>query len=169
MIKIGNVYAANYVVKIGKKVLHLDMDLKSQLLSSDKMPAKEVNAVFVKKNWTIYYNQQWIEKAQLLDILHIGFRQVRHVYQTMQVIYNENKSPLHYKEPLEKVVLWKDELENKSKDLINFLTLDINIDAYAFANYMMKKMFNTDYYIPEEIRDKVIVRMEEIEEILMKK
>ena len=98
-----------------------------------------------------------------------GFHEVRHACQFMQIEY-EQKLPFKYKEDQLTINEWKKDFDNlklpSEMTREEYLNSPTEIDAIAFSYYLTDKLLNVKQIIPDEIKDKVLKRVEEIKKTI---
>lgn len=161
-----NLTAPLHIVKIGAAFLKITADLKAKLIARDRLPDPEIKSIFVEEDWTIFFNQEWLDNTNIVDGMYEAFYEVRRAYQCLQVLYKDKGLIPYYKEDEDKVELWKKELNKIDKKVKVDLSLDIELDAHAFAYYMMKKLFTVEYPIQYTDDHKFINRVNEIDKVL---
>lgn len=158
--------AAKLAVKIGSEYLKLGNGLKGIFINPSELPNYKLKALFNYDYWLIYFNQDWVSYSEVYEVLHTGFHEVRHAYQAMQVLYKDKGLIHYYHEDDNRIRLWKEELDEYylSNDNTYKYHQDIEIDAIAFAHYMMKKLYLKEFLISKLIKAKVDLRIKEIDE-----
>ena len=113
----------------------------------------DINAVFDDKFYVIYFNETWVNKASIDEIMVTALHETRHAYQKANIDFPEYFVGRESKETIKQ---WKIDFENykPSKNIevdIEYLTQSVEIDAIAFAHYHMKKLFGIVTLIPQNI------------------
>lgn len=144
-------------VKIASKVLKIE-DINVEFLEKSYFPNPEINAVFLKENLTIVFNEDWIINTSFLEIMVAAFHEARHVYQYMQIA---KPRIMKNKENAEVIKQWTVDFEKYVKPYSNpnsendYFNQTVEIDAIAFSKFLLNKLFEVNVIIPEKIKDKV--------------
>ncbi len=77
-------------------------------------------------------------------LLFLSIHELRHYYQD---IYIKNNNDFISEK-------WKYEMDNYK--MIDYLSYEIEIDAYSFSYLVLKNIYNIDYNLPVEIKNKVL-------------
>ncbi|HHX70593.1 MAG TPA: hypothetical protein GX708_21390 [Gallicola sp.] len=151
-------------VEIAKKILGIN-NIEVVIKDNYYFNCPDISAVFMKESFSIVFNNTFIENASLPEIMITGFHEARHVYQYMQIQFGE---VIYFKRLEEQTTLngWIKDFEI-SKSFIEmtrkeYLNRPTEIDAIAFSSYLADKLLNVKQVVPEEIKDKVEARIEEI-------
>ena len=125
-----------------------------------KFESDEVSAMFIPSSYSIMVNKLWMESANVVEIFIIICHEMRHAYQYMQINCQDGLG-----ESQEIIARWKAEFDHyySPKDE-RFLEQEIEIDAIAFAHYMILKYFGERTVIPDNIKKKVYLRIKQITE-----
>lgn len=153
---------AKMAVLIAEKTLSLHPSFV-HLLSDVDLVNRHINSAFLPERNTIIFEEHWIEQASTEEISFTAFHEVRHYYQ-YHVFTNKNTQL----EPLDVLFQWEKEFQEYHRPLeMNLeekhLFQAIEIDAIAFACYMMKKFFQKECYIPDSIKQLVMDKMKSFE------
>jgi len=137
-----------------------------QFFYNQDLTKKGINSIFLKNEYIIAFNEEWLEQANQLEIQITCFHESRHAFQ-WKVINGEYTVTEVVDLPT--IQKWKDEMSNYNqptkKDIPEeeYLKQEIEIDAIAFAHKMMLEHFDVKTVIPQVIdKDiKIILRKEE--------
>jgi|LSQX01.1.fsa_nt_gb hypothetical protein len=129
------------------------------IIEETKLPNKEITAIYSFKNNEIIFNEDWINRSEWIEVLITVFHEMRHAYQGYCVRTKTRESA-------ETLKLWEDEINgytmpsgnNNEVDDQNYLTQAIEVDAIAFAHWIVKKELDLKTIIPEVIKEKVLER-----------
>lgn len=151
----------NTAVNIASQILNIP---KPEVLfvNEDYFYNKEITGMFIPEDYKILFNIDWINRSNELEILITVFHETRHAYQKCCI-------DSWFREDSKILESWKQEFKqynnpsafNTSKDDIRYLTQATEIDAIAFAKYQIKKLFNVDVYLPDEIKGIVMLYVNE--------
>jgi len=94
---------------------------------------------FSYSNMTLY-----LKKIEDEKLLFLSFHEFRHY---MQDLYIKKHNDIKAKR-------YKYEMDNYNN--LNYLDLEIEIDAYAFSYMILKKYYNIDYKLNDLIKDKIL-------------
>jgi hypothetical protein len=138
-----------------------------QFFYNKDLTSKGINSIFLKDEYIIAFNEEWIEQANPMEIQITCFHESRHAFQWKVITGVYNGAEVVDPPTIQK---WKDEMSNYNsptkKDIPEeeYLNQEIEIDAIAFAHKMMLEYFNVKTVIPSviEIEIKNILRKEEI-------
>ena len=122
----------------------------------------EVSAMFIPSSNSIVVNGGWLESANVIELFITICHEMRHAYQYFQVnnliVTKENEEILQKK---------KEEFDNYCYPQDErFLEQEIEIDAIAFAHFMTLKYLGERTVIPDNIKKKVYLRIQQITETL---
>ena len=133
-----------------------------QVFYNQNITKKGINSMFMKEKYIIAFNEEWIEKANPMEIQITCFHESRHAFQ-WKVITGEY-SGTEVINPLS-IQKWKQEMSNYNqptkKDIPEeeYLKQEIEIDAIAFAHKMMLEHFGVKTVIPSLIMKTVEKRL----------
>ena len=127
-----------------------------------KFDSDEISAMFIPSTYSIVVNGVWLERANIIELFITICHEMRHAYQFYRVnndkVTNDNKGLIQK---------WKEEFDNYCYPQDErFLAQEIEIDAIAFAHYMTLKYFGERTVIPDNIKKKVYLRIQQITETL---
>ena len=94
---------------------------------------------FSYSNMTLY-----LKKIEDEKLLFLSFHEFRHY---MQDLYIKEHNDIKAKR-------YKYEMDNYNN--LNYIDLEIEIDAYAFSYMILKKYYNIDYKLNDLIKDKIL-------------
>ena len=127
-----------------------------------KFESDEVSAMFIPSSYTILVNTLWLDSANPIEIFITICHEMRHAYQFYRV--NNDKVTNDNKWLIQK---WKEEFDNYCYPQDErFLEQEIEIDAIAFAHFMTLKYLDERTVIPDNIKKKVYLRIQQITETL---
>jgi hypothetical protein len=131
-------------------------------LELHKFDSDEISAIFILSTYTILVNTLWLDSANPIEIFITICHEMRHAYQFYRVnndkVTNDNKGLIQK---------WKEEFDNYCYPQDErFLEQEIEIDAIAFAHFMTLKYFGERTVIPESIKEKVYLRIQQITKTL---
>jgi len=121
-----------------------------QFFYNHGMTAKGINSVFLKEEFIIAFNEEWIEQADPMEIQVTCFHESRHAFQ-WKCINDECRTEIDQ----ETIQIWKEEMYNYNQPTQSdipeqdYLKQKIEIDAIAFAHKMMLEFFNVRTVIPD--------------------
>lgn len=126
-----------------------------QFFYNHGMTAKGINSIFLKEEYIIAFNEEWIELANPMEIQITCFHESRHAFQ-WKVITGKYSG----KEVVDSFTVqkWKNEMSNynqpTSKDIPeeDYLKQEIEIDAIAFAHKMMLEHFGVKTVVPDIVK-----------------
>ena len=127
-----------------------------------KFESDEVSAMFIPSSNSIVANGVWLERANIIELFITICHEMRHAYQYFQV-----NNLIVTKENEEILQKWKEVFDNYCYPQDKrFLAQEIEIDAIAFAHYMTLKYFGERTVIPDNIKKKVYLRIQQITKTL---
>ncbi len=146
-------------VQIVSKVLNFPIP-ELYIIEGDKLPNKDITGMYSFRNNEIIFNEDWINRAEWIEVLITVFHEMRHAYQGYCVRTGT-------KEPQETLEIWSHEITNyimpsgtnKEEDDQNYLSQEIEIDAISFAHWLTNKEFNVETIIPKIIKTEVSERI----------
>lgn len=161
------------VVKIASKTLNMD-EPGVFFEKQDQFPSPDITSVMLPKRLEIYVNDNWAKKAEALEVIFTVLHEVRHVYQRRLVEKPSCDDPGITDEDLAQ---WKKEFdgythpdESKAGAFDDAYTKQaIEIDAMAFAKYLIKQLFMFEYPVPDELKDEVSKRLTRMQHYRIKK
>jgi len=128
----------------------------------------EMTSVYNPDLNRMYINKAWVQRANDYEIYLTMSHEMRHVYQTIQIKGLVSNITTVSKE---RVLRWKHEFENYalptgniSQDLA-YLEQDSEIDAIAFAAYLLRREYRVHAMIPQAIIKQVSLRIEEFDDL----
>ena len=131
-------------------------------LKLHEFDSDEVSAIFILSTYTILVNTLWLDSANPIEIFITICHEMRHAYQYFQV-----NNLIVTKENEEILQKWKEEFDNYCYPQDErFLEQEIEIDAIAFAHFMTLKYLGERTVIPDNIKKKVYLRIQQITETL---
>ena len=150
------------IIDIGTQIVSKILDFpipELYIIEELKLPNKEITAIYSFKNNEIIFNEDWINRSEWIEVLITVFHEMRHAYQGYCVRTKTRESA-------ETLKLWEDEINgytmpsgnNNEVDDQNYLTQAIEVDAIAFAHWIVKKELDLKTIIPEVIKEKVLER-----------
>ncbi|BCR35182.1 hypothetical protein [Mariniplasma anaerobium] len=124
--------------------------------SGSDFPNLEISSIYRHKDNEIIVNEDWINRSSELEIIITALHETRHAYQKYCI---DTKS----KEDIKTIKTWEKEFnqyyqpsgKNTPRDDISYLRQSIEIDAIAFAYHQMKKLYDIEVKIPEEIKKEI--------------
>lgn len=154
-----------YSVKIAESILGIKNSIEVVFKENKNFLEFEITAMFVKECLYIVVNKDFLQSASLIEIMITGFHEVRHAYQYMQVSLGKDYVFKH-PENQNTLIEWKKDFDNpKQPGRISkeeYLNRPTEIDAIAFSYYLADKLLNVKQVIPDEIKEKVFERVEEL-------
>jgi hypothetical protein len=152
----------NYQVSINGNILAARIPgietLDVQFFYNQDLTRKGINAIFLKDEYIIAFNEEWIEQANQLEIQVTCFHETGHAFQWKCIKGECLKGKELDTDMLE---IRKNEINNynqpTTKDVPEEFNLKqkIEIDAIAFAHYQMNKIFEVKTVIPKIIISEV--------------
>lgn len=156
-------------VRIAEKILGIDNSLEVVFKNSQYFSEIDISAVFIKEGYYIVFNNSFLNKASLLEIMITAFHETRHAYQYLQIEYSK-KLPFKFQDEQNVLDGWRKDFDNPKQPnemtKEEYLNRKTEIDAIAFSYYLADKLLNVKQVIPEEIKDKVLARVEEFNKII---
>lgn len=156
------------IVKLISTLYSLDDAVLLEFIHSSELPSKNVTAVSTR-DYKILINLDWLIAAEEYEIYITVFHEMRHIYQFCCIDF-AHKYPHIFNEPQERIQKWAIEVENYYVSDVDYdqkyLKQDIEIDAIAFAKYMMQITNAISVQVPEVIKEAVINRTQEIRDKL---
>ncbi|HHX68290.1 MAG TPA: hypothetical protein GX708_09600 [Gallicola sp.] len=157
-------------LRVAEKILGIKNNIKIEFNNNIYFQNNDLSAMFIKEGYNIVFNNLFIEKASLIEIMITGFHEARHAYQYMQIEFG-NKHQFKYPELQSTLIEWKKDFDNYmqpgqiSKE--EYLNRPTEIDAIAFSYYLADELLNVKQVIPDEIKEKVNVRIKEIKKTII--
>ncbi len=120
--------------------------------------------VFVSETYEIRFNQEFIESHDELTIIGMAIHELRHCFQYIQIRFRDEliKSEIRVEDE-KRINLWNEEF--KVHDRLSEEELDIEIDAFAFMTFFMKKIFKVVPALPDSLNKLMEDRIKEFENI----
>lgn len=156
----------NYQIAInGIKLAAQILGIKTpdvQFFYKQDLTEKGINSIFLKDEYIIAFNEEWIEEANQLEILITCFHESRHALQWKVITGEYTGTEVIDPNTINK---WKDEMSNYNsptqKDIPEekYLKQEIEIDAIAFAHKMMLEHFEVKTIIPDSIKERVETKL----------
>ena len=121
-----------------------------------------ISAMFISSPYCTVQNGLWLVQTNPIEIFITICHEMRHAYQFYRVnndkVTNDNKGLIQK---------WKEEFDNYCYPQDErFLEQEIEIDAIAFAHFMTLKYLGERTVIPDNIKKKVYLRIQQITETL---
>ena len=147
-------------VEIASKILGIKTPEVRFFVNND-INNKGINAVFLKDDNIICFNETWLESVEWLEVMVTCFHESRHAFQH-EVINNTYKGKIIVDTETKKIWInetseYKSKFTNSSDEI--YLMQDMEIDAIAFAHKMMLEHFEIRTIIPDKIKSRVIERL----------
>lgn len=156
-------FIAEFGVLVAKKILKLyGFDIMLIFEDSSLFKNKETTATFLRETYIIVFNNEWLESSSDIEIIACAFHEVRHAYQQAQIDFRKQ---LEIQEPEEVIKIWKNEIKNykqstgKYDNDSDYLSQELEIDATAFEQFLIKELFCVEPDIHYEMKDKVMERL----------
>ena len=153
----------NYGIKLGSKVLGIS-EPSVVFVGNDVFGSSKINAMFLPEESSIVFNEYWVEEATEIEILITCFHELRHAFQH-KAISNQHIGDEQIDS--NKISLWKKEFDSykQSKGELatedeEYLLQDIEVDAIAFAHFMITSLFDLRTYVPDILKSLVSDRVE---------
>ena len=148
-------------VEIASKILGIKTP-DVRFFVNDDINKKGINAVFLRNDNIIGFNETWLESVEWLEVMVTCFHESRHAFQH-EVINNRYNGNIKIDSTTKE--LWvKETSEYKSKFTNSsdetYLMQDMEIDAIAFAHKMMLEHFEIKTIVPDSIRNKVSLKLD---------
>lgn len=169
LIKKENIAIAS--IKVAERFLSTYDTLEVVFKDLQYFCQKDVSAIFIKEGYYIVFNNFFLENSSLIEIMITGFHEARHAYQYMQVEFFNKKMYKCIREELYIINKWEKDFNRGRK--INemsreeYLNRPTEIDAIAFSCYLADELLNVKQVIPDEIKEKVNVRIKEIKKTII--
>lgn len=149
--------------------LEFDVILKFERVGQGTFEEKYIGAVSDVNSGTLTVNIDWYESPETpeVDYGYIIWHEMRHMYQRSQVLRLANKAPIRADEKT--IRRWDYEfhhyIPNTPTTEYKHMKQDIEIDAYAFALYMVYRYSanpdgSVDIGLPPMIADELIDRVQ---------
>jgi hypothetical protein len=129
-----------------------------QFFYNQDLTKKGINSIFLKGEYVIAFNEEWIDQANPMEIQVTCFHESRHAFQWKVITGEYNGTEVVDTHTIHK---WIDELNNYNsptkKDIPEevYLKQEIEIDAIAFAHKKMLEHFGVNTVIPDCIKDSI--------------
>ena len=125
-----------------------------------ELPNQAISSLYHRQNNLIVFNDDWLLASDEFEILASAFHESRHAYQFDSIKKKKNESQ-------ETLDLWEKEFEGyisptDTLDVVQdspYLRQSIEIDAIAFAHFLLFKLFDLKTVIPEPIKEAVLARV----------
>jgi len=129
----------------------------------DTFKDPRLSSTFDLNDYSVHFNEDWLNEADDLKIIAQAFHETRHIYQKVCL-------DLDLYEPEDILESWRDnfnhyvhpDLTQKDGGL-DHLTQPLELDAMAFTAEAMEHYHQFKIYIPESIEIHVFSRMRDIE------
>lgn len=136
------------------------LKIPKPVVEHHEFDSDEISAMFISSTYSIVVNELWMESANAVEIFITICHEMRHAYQYFQV-----NNLIVTKENEEILQKWKEEFDNYCYPQDErFLEQEIEIDAIAFAHFMTLKYLGERTVIPDNIKKKVYLRIQQITE-----
>lgn len=161
----NNYYFAFVSVRIAENYLGISNYTEVLYKESVYFSEPNISSMFLQEGHYIVFNNSFLEKASMFEVMISGFHEARHAYQFFQVKF-PNSNQLKFQEEESILKEWAKDFDNikqpcaMSKE--EYLNRFTEIDAIAFSCYLVYKLFNITQIIPDEIKEKVFFRICEI-------
>ncbi|NWH10173.1 SprT-like domain-containing protein [Acholeplasma laidlawii] len=147
------------IIDIGTQIVSKILDFpipELYIIEQSKLPNKEITGIYSFGENEIIFNEEWVNRSQWIEVIITVFHEMRHAYQGY-CIRTKNR------ESAETIKAWESEIncyimpsgKNNGIDDKSYLTQEIEIDAIAFAHWIVKKEFDLKTVIPDLIKKKV--------------
>ena len=158
---------AEFGVLVAKKILKLfEIDILLLFEDLSLFKNKETTATFLRESYIIVFNNEWLESSSDVEIIACAFHEVRHAYQQAQIDFREQ---LEIQETKEIIKIWENEIKNYKQSTgkydrdLDYLSQELEIDATAFEQFLIKELFNVEPDIHFGIKEKVLTRLSNFE------
>jgi len=159
VVMMDNIKVAHSGVQIVSKILNFPIP-ELYIIEEENLPNKEITGIYSFRNNEIIFNEDWLLRSEWIEVLITAFHEMRHAYQGYCIKTNTRES----KETLKS---WSDEMNsyempsgtNKEADDQSCLNQRIEIDAIAFAHWLINKEFELKTVIPESIKEEVLKKV----------
>ncbi len=127
-----------------------------QFFSNQSYSSRGINSVFIKDEYIIAFNEEWLEQADPMEVQVTCFHESRHAFQ-WKCINGEIQTEIDSLT----IQKWKDEMSNYNqptkKDVPEeeYLKQEIEIDAILYAHLMMLEHLDVKTFIPNVIKKEV--------------
>lgn len=136
------------------------------IIKETKLPNKEITGIYSFKNNEIIFNENWINRSEWIEILITVFHEMRHAYQGYCVRTKTRESA-------DTLEIWEGEINgyimpsgnNNEIDDQSYLNQNREVDAIAFAHWLVKNELDMKTVIPEVIRKKVFEKLVEFDKL----
>jgi hypothetical protein len=123
---------------------------------------KGINAVFLRNDNIIGFNDTWLESVEWLEVMVTCFHESRHAFQH-EVINDRYSGNIKIDSGTKNLWIketndYKSKFNDSTDDV--YLIQDLELDAIAFAHKMMLEHFEVKTIIPEEIKSLIKFRIE---------
>lgn len=160
------------IAKLGVQIASEDLGI-SEIVIIFKDSAffynSEINAMFMKETYSIVFNENWLGKADVLEVFKCAFHETRHAYQRACIGF-----PEIMKHDEKEVQSWKEEFEQyKNPDFKGYAEQAIEKDAIKYSEIMLQKLIeDAEEDIENEKLEKINVlysKVKKVNDDLMKK
>ncbi len=133
-------------IKIASKILNIE-EPTFRVFTLDDLEKRNINAVYLKENNIIAFNELWLEEANVAEILLTSLHEARHAFQ-WEVITNVYTGSETIDENTKR--LWKEEFNNYHSTTgfvendKKYISQDIERDAIDFAYTTMLEYINIE-------------------------
>lgn len=119
--------------------------------SKEYFCAEYVSAHFNPLSYRIYINEDWLKRADVIEIIRVVAHELRHAYQKASIEFSHLMEKKHSKKEFD---IWKMEFNNYSnpiRSLEVYNAQHIELDAENYALKLLKKFLPPKYYINDEL------------------
>lgn len=161
----NNLEVAMAGVKIVAKILDFPAP-ELYIMEQSNLPNQEVTGMYRFKENEIIFNEDWVLRSNWTEVIITTFHEMRHAYQGYCIRTRSREAE-------EVLDIWEYETNNyimpsgKNNELddLTYLSQEIEIDAIAFAHWLVKSHLNIRTVVPFNIKEQVSRKITELGEI----
>lgn len=149
-------------VRIVEKILNFPAP-ELFIIEQNQLPNSEITGMYRFDDNEIIFNEDWVLRSDWTEVIITAFHEMRHAYQGY-CIRTQSREP---KSILDK---WEYETlnyimpsgKNNEIDDESYLKQEIEIDAIAYAHWLVKSQFDMKTVIPSNINERVSKKIIEL-------
>lgn len=148
----NNIDIAYLGIQVAAKELNISLP-EISIIDENSLGNKKITGTYSFKDNSITFNEEWVNRSEWIEVLITSFHEMRHAYQGYCIRTRTRESE-------ETINKWEYETNNyimpsgnnNEIDDVDYLKQDIEVDAIAFAHWLVKKEFNVKTIIPELVK-----------------
>lgn len=144
-------------INFASRILHIEENLVTYEVRNNGD-----NASY--EDFKIKYRDVFLTSANELDIIAATLHEMRHCFQEIAVKYQSDLDEEIKEKWLYEMAHYIEPSGDINTDF-KFLDQDIERDAFAFAYYIMKKIFNIELSYPKYLMDNILSKLDEFNKI----